>query len=184
MRKLIFITTVIIAITASSFSISAQKIEPEPLTFRKTYQMQAMSQKELYRLTSDWEEISPIVEFRGFLNGFDGKYYRLYCPTVDFGNRSGIITGIVELNIRDNAFDLVLSNISFRCGNKVGLHISSHDDNFNRTKFWLLTHNKRIIDKARAKSSEIFDCITSLMDEYINSNHDGPIELSAMKTEI
>lgn len=180
MKKLILITTVLISVAASSLSLFAQKIEPEELSFKKTYQMPGMSQEDLYRLTSVWDEFSPMIEFRGALYGFDGKYYRIYCPNVNFGKKSGIITGMVELNFRNNAFDLVLRNISFRCGNKVGLGISSHDDNFNRTKFWLLTHNKEMIETARVKASEIFNYITSIMDEYLKTGPEDTFSLTAM----
>lgn len=75
MRKLIFITTVIIAITASSFPIFAQKIEPERLTFKKTYQMPGMSQEEIYCFFHSWTDASLDLTPIGVRYGYEVENY-------------------------------------------------------------------------------------------------------------
>lgn len=180
MRKLIFITTVIIAITASSLSLFAQKIEPEELSFKKTYQMPGMSQEELYRHTRQWENTTGCVKFEGADLGMTGKYYSLHLPNQKIGDKNGAFSGMVYLKYYDGYFDLIFTSISFRCGHKTEHFISTHDDTFNRTRLWLLMHNESMIENARQSAAKIFDHLCYAMSEYLKTGPEDTFSMTAM----
>ncbi|MDD7454950.1 MAG: hypothetical protein PUK70_01670 [Bacteroidales bacterium] len=182
MRKLIFITTVIIAITASSFSISAQKIEPEPLTFRKTYQMPGMSQKELYRYTAQWNDRTISLQFDGS-SAFKSKWYSVDYNDLAIKNKPGSIFGHVFLNYYEGYFDLIFTGISVYWGNKAEYIISSVDNNLNRTRLWFLMHNEEAIEQGRLESAKLFEMITASMDEYLKTGPEDTFNLSAMQSD-
>lgn len=75
MRKLLFITSAIIAVAFSCFSLNAQKINPERLTFKKTYQMPGMSQEEIYCFSHSWTDASLDLTPIGVRYGYEGENY-------------------------------------------------------------------------------------------------------------
>lgn len=180
MRKLIFITTVIIAITASSLSLFAQKIEPEELSFKKTYQMPGMSQEELWRFFRSWTDASLDLTPIGVRYGYEGENYYIHYPIANVNGRPGRILCFISLNFQDNSFEMILSDICVYWGNNAEFDISVRDDKFNRSKLWFLMHNKKAIEIARTKAAEAFDAVVTSMDEYLKTGPEDTFSLTAM----
>ena len=174
MRKVIF-AIVIVLLGCSVTCFGKKLVDPDTLTFKKTYSFPDMSKDELYQYTAGWPYKQLNLEFGGVRGGYGNKGFRGRYFDVLFGKTRGDLFGDVILVFRDGSFDLVFKNISAQWRNNYVTCMSTNDDKFNRTWFWRASRSKKILNNVRLRSSEIFEMITASMDHYLEVG--PPVEL-------
>lgn len=179
MKRLILIFLAV-ALGVSSHEVSGRVlVEPDTLTFRKTWQMPGMSASEVFDYTRNFREDC----LKGWSIGADvkGGYYsdsfsRSF-RDVSLAGRYGTISPALYMRNRDNEIELILTEVFVTWDNTLCLCLSTMDDRFNRSRKWLRTHDKAVLDAARAKCAEIFDEIAASLDKYLKEGR--PIDLVA-----
>lgn len=162
----------------SAFASTRPVTNPDTLTFRKVWPMPGMSAGEV------WDYMLPFR--RDFFKDWDisgnPKYvysheFSRFFLGVDLAGHSGQIFPKVNFIYMDNKLEVIMTDIYVYWGKALCLRLSTIDDRFNRSRRWLRNHDKAVLDAARAKSSDIFEWLTSAIDEYLKSGE--PIELVA-----
>lgn len=180
MKRLIFIFLAV-ALGMSSHEVSGRVlVEPDTLTFRKTWQMPGMSAREVFGYTYFFK--------REFFHGWDlgsswkhgpsaDRYSRMFVG-IDLAGRPGKIFPKVNLIYRDNELEVIMDDIYVDWYTALCLCLSTRDDKFNRSRSWLRTHDKEVLDAARAWSAKLFEELTAALDEYLKCG--PPIEMKEM----
>lgn len=177
MRKVI-LAIVLLLVECCGTCFGRKLVEPDTLTFKKTYSMDGRDKKDLYGFLSGWPSTDMGLEYSRFYHDRDRKEFRGRFWNVAFGNRIGDIFGDIYIVYRDGGFDLVFTNINAHWKYNFVHRLSTHDDRFNRTWYWRATHNAKLIDEIRKRSKEIFEMITASMDEYLKVG--PPVELKKL----
>ena len=78
----------------------------------------------------------------------------------------------IYLNYYYGCFEFKLTEISVVWGAAEHLEtcLSTHDDRTNRTWFWLLVTNRKVLDAARVEAERIFNELVYSMEDYIHNN--------------
>lgn len=177
MRKVI-LAIVLLLVGCCGTCFGRKLVEPDTLTFKKTYSMDGRDKKDLYGFLSGWPSTDMGLEYSRFCHDRNRKEFRGRFWNVAFGNRVGDIFGDIYIVYRDGGFDLVFTNINAHWKYNFVHRLSTHDDRFNRTWYWRATHNAKLIDEIRKRSKEIFEMITTSMDHYLEVG--PPVELNKL----
>lgn len=180
MKRLIFIFLAV-ALGMSSHEVSGKVlVEPDTLTFRKTWQMPGMSAREVFGYTYFFRR----EFFHGWNHGclfrpgiLTDRYSRMFVG-IDLAGRPGKIFPKVNLIYRDNELEVIMDDIYVDWDTALCLCLSTMDDKFNRSRSWLRTHDKEVLDAARAWSAKLFEELTAALDEYLK--YGPPIEMKEM----
>ena len=173
---MILAVIVVLLAGCSGTCFGRKLVEPDTLTFKKTYRMDGKDKEELYGFLSGWPSTNIGIEYSRFNYERDWDKYRGRFWNVAFWNRVGNVFGDIYIVYRDEGFDLIFTNIEAQWKyNSVG-RLSTHDDRFNRTWYWRATHSAKLIDEIRKRSKEIFEMITASMDEYLKVGPDIDLE--------
>lgn len=161
----------------SAFASTRPVTNPDTLTFRKVWEMPGMRAREVFDYTFHFrkdcmKEWSLGADVKGGCYSF--RYSRSF-RNVSLSDRFGTISPALYLRNRDNEIELILTEVFVTWDNKVCLCLSTMDDRFNRSRSWLRTHDKAVLDAARAKCAEIFDDIAASLDKYLKEGR--PIEM-------
>ncbi len=176
MRKMILAVIVVLLAGCCGTCFGRKLVEPDTLTFKKTYSMPGMAEDEIYIFTAGWEE--SWMEFDGMYDGkygTEGKSYvcRFYGEKLD--KVTANIFPRVYLIFTDGSFDLIFTDISASWRYNYIDHLSSMDDRFNRNVFWRMSYSQKILDQIREHSKELFELVVASMDEYLKVG--PPVEL-------
>ena len=175
MRKMILAVIVALLAGCCGTCFGRKLVEPDTLTFKKTYSMPGMTEDELYDLLRKWEDRNVGLKLRSkdridrrvrYHIEFDGQI--LESTTAD-------IDGDVLIKFRDGEFDLIFTNIGAVWKRIFVVRMSTHDDRFNRTWLWRAFRSQKILEQIRGRSAELFDVITASMDEYLKVG--PPVEM-------
>jgi len=177
MRKVIF-AVFIILVGFCGTCFGRELVNPDTLTFRKTYSMPGMSRDEIREFVKGWPPKNAGLEYSRSSLDWTTKSYRGRYFDVLFGKTRGDLFGDVILVFRDGGFDLVFKNISAQWRNSFVTCMSTNDDNLNRTWFWRAGRSKKILGQIRERSKELFDMITASMDDYLKAG--PPVELKKL----
>ena len=175
MRKMILAVIVALFAGCCGTCFGRNLVEPDTLTFKKTYSMDGRDKKDLYGFLSGWPSTDIGLEFSRYGTFDDWKKFRGRFWNVAFGNRTGDVFGDIYIVYRDEEFDLVFTNIGAQWKYNFVLRLSTHDDCFKRTWYWRATHSAKLIEEIRKRSKTIFEMITASMDEYLKVG--PPVEL-------
>ena len=167
MRKMILVLLVALLAGCCGTCFGRNLVEPDTLTFKKTYSMDGMDKKDLYVFLSGWSSTDIGLEYSRFYHDRAWKEFRGRFWNVAFGNRTGDVFGDIYIVYKDGGFDLIFTNIEAQWKYNFVLRLSTHDDRFNRTWYWRVTHSAKLIDEIRKRSKAIFEMITASMDEYL-----------------
>ena len=175
MRKMILAVIVALLAGCCGTCFGRKLVEPDTLTFRKTYSMPGMTEKDLYYLLGSWEDQKIGLKFRG-----EDWIYRRARYHIEFDGQilestTADIDGDVLIKFRDGEFDLIFTNIGAVWKRIFVVRMSTHDDRFNRTWLWRALRSQKILEQIRVRSGELFEVITASMDEYLKVG--PPVEL-------
>ena len=161
----------------SAFASTKPVTNPDTLTFRKVWEMPGMSAREVFDYTRQFRK-GCLKEWSlgADVNGgyYSDSFSRSY-RNVSLSDRFGTISPALYVRCRDNEIELILTEVFVTWDNKVCLCLSTMDDRFNRSRRWLRTHDKAVLDAARAKCAEIFNDIADSLDKYLKEER--PIEM-------
>ena len=182
MKRLIFI---FLAVTMgmNSHEISGRVlVEPDILTFRKTWQIPGMSAQDIYYYIDSFAKMLKDNNWKYGIDPKGGRYsynYSRFFYDIDLSGRRGELSPELYLRCRNGEFELILTEIFVAwSGGKCVFYLSTIDDRFNRPALWRLFHSKKVLDAARARSAELFEELTAAMDEYLK--YGPPIEMKEM----
>lgn len=174
MRKVI-ITIVILLAGFSGTCFGRELVNPDTLTFKKTYSMPGMTKDELYEYARKWKGEDIRLDDRYGDWRHKEKDYHIKFDGQVLESTTADIDGDVFLRFRDGEFDLIFTNIGTVWKNNFVVRMSTHDDRFNRTWLWRVLRSKKILNQIRVRSEELFKMITASMDEYLKVG--PPVEL-------
>ena len=182
MKRLILIFLAVAVVLSVNCSIFAQSRRENCIKFSKSYDVPGMTRNELYSYLAGWNiGIKCLDVGGGVLVGKDPreiKSYSGFFEDLDFDKTRGDLYIVLYLKLRDNGFDMEMTDISVYWRHKMVLFLYPIDDRFNRPALWRLFHSKRIIDAARARSAELFEELTAAMDEYLKAG--PPIDMKKL----
>lgn len=172
MKRTLLISIVTLFVLAP-FPAEARRplLKPEPLTFKKTYRMPGMGKKELDLYLYRWGRNEPDLgdvtshsDYHSYIKFYDRKYkkkiYTMRC--------------YIAVRFRDEEFDLdIYKTCAFGLGDRSDL--SSHDDEFNRSKWWLMCYRRKM-EAVRAEAAKLFDSLCASLEAYMAEG--PPAEMS------
>ena len=145
---------------------------PDTLTFSKMYYMPGYTRKELYRFCNHWLFLYPNFSFNsGEMGRFGYDTSGASCLFKDLylaGKPAKLLINIY-LNYYYGCFEFKLTETSVVWGAAEHLEtcLSTHDDRTNRTWFWLLVTNRKVLDAARVEAERLFNEYVASMDEFV-----------------
>ncbi|MGP1621893.1 MAG: hypothetical protein ACTTGX_05400 [Candidatus Cryptobacteroides sp.] len=172
MRRLIFIFSLLfLFLVMERVSRSEPMYRPDTLTFRRAFLFPGMPEDDIYQYTLGYDDLHPELDFMGLSVDNRNREYSLYYDNLYFKGRLGEIHCYVYFNFHNSYFEIILTDITvgWSPGNVVW-RLSTHDDRTNRTWFWLLVTNRKVLDAARVEAERIFNELVYSMEDYIHNN--------------
>ena len=174
MRKVIFAIVILLA-GFSGTCFGRDLVNPDTLTFKKTYSMPGMTKDELYEYVGRWKGEDIRLDNRGGYSIYRERDYHVKFDGQILESTTADIDGDVFLRFRDGEFDLIFTNIGAVWKNNFVVRMSTHDDRLNRPWLWRVLRSKKILNQIRVRSEELFKVITASMDHFLEVG--PPVEL-------
>ena len=172
MRRLIFIFSLLFLFLGVECVSRAEPLyRPDTLTFRRAFLFPGMSEDDIYQYTLGYDDLHPELDFMGLSVDNRNREYSLYYDNLYFKGRPGEIHCFVYFNFHNSYFEIILTEITVGWSpGHVEWNLSTHDDSTNRTWFWLLVTNRKVLDAARVEAERIFNELVYSMEDYIHNN--------------
>ena len=170
-RFFVIISILFLFLGVECISRAEPLYRPDTLTFRRAFLFPGMSEDDIYQYTLGYDDLHPELDFMGLSVDNRNREYSLYYDNLYFKGRPGEIHCFVYFNFHNSYFEIILTEITvgWSPGN-VEWNLSTHDDSTNRTWFWLLVTNRKVLDAARVEAERIFNELVYSMEDYIHNN--------------
>ena len=172
MKRFFVIISILFLFLGMECVIRAEPLyRPDTLTFRRAFLFPGMLEDDIYQYTIGYNRTHPELDFIGLSVDNRNREYSLYYDNLYFKGRPGEIHCYVYFNFHNSYFEIILTDITvgWYPGN-VEWRLSTHDDRTNRTWFWLLVTNRKVLDAARVEAERIFNELVYSMEDYIHNN--------------
>ena len=171
-RFFVIISILFLFLGMERVSRSEPMYRPDTLTFRRAFLFPGMSEDDIYQYTLGYDDLHPELDFMGLTVDNRNRRYSLYYDNLYFKGRPGEIHCFVYFNFHNSYFEIILTRITAAWGaaGNVEWCLSTHDDRTNRTWFWLLVTNRKVLDAARVEAERIFNELVYSMEDYIHNN--------------
>ena len=171
-RFFVIISILFLFLGMERVSRSEPMYRPDTLTFSKMYYMPGYTKNELSRFFYKWFYLYPNFS----TNSGDPKHHwsdtcgaSCRFENLYLAGRPARLYMEIYLNYYYGCFEFKLTEISVVWGAAEHLEpcLSTHDDRTNRTWFWLLVTNRKVLDAARVEAERLFNEYVSSMDEFV-----------------
>ena len=171
-RFFVIISILFLFLGMERVSRSEPMYRPDTLTFSKMYYMPGYTKNELYCFANHWFDLYSNLS----VHSGDPKHHwsdtcgaSCWFEDLYLAGKPAKLLINIYLNYYYGCFEFKLTEISVVWGAAEHLEtcLSTHDDRTNRTWFWLLVTNRKVLDAARVEAERLFNEYVASMDEYV-----------------